>query len=122
MTIDQHTIDDLSPGIKGLVIWLNTNGFHTVDSGDGTNAADGMACAVDVPMVAISINKLWLADEADRLLFMLKRRGVDFTPQVLDCTMSLPELALPSIQASYDPLDGLAVVVLINVTSEDIGL
>lgn len=120
--MDQHIIDGLSPGIKTLVLWLNTNGFQTIDSGDGSNAAAGMGCAIATPMVAILTCNDHMAQEADRLMTMLETRGVDFTAPPQDCADPEHEVTWPSIQASYDPGDGNAVIVLLNVTSEDIGL
>ena len=45
--------DELCPGIKHVVLWLNSLGYKTTDSGDGSHYMDGMDCAVPDPMVVI---------------------------------------------------------------------
>ena len=44
--MDQTTKDELSPGIRDLVIKLDELGYTTTDSGDGSNHEDGMECAL----------------------------------------------------------------------------
>ena len=97
----------LSPGVRHLVLWLNQQGFKTTDSGDGSNHADGMECAVPHPMVAIVCRAERMVDEARRLKVLLEERGLVFKADG------------PDIQASYDPADDSAVIVLMNVLSED---
>jgi len=36
----------ISPGVADLVAELNAAGYRTTDSGDGTNFAEGMECAL----------------------------------------------------------------------------
>jgi hypothetical protein len=123
--LDQDVIDNLSPGIRQLVIWANVNRFRTIDSGDGGNHAAGMGCAPPVPMVAIQTSPEILTYEADRLQLLLERRGVKFGPPAgLDPCSSgdVPDITWPSIQASYDPADKTAIIVVVNVTSASAGL
>ena len=51
--LTQDVIDNLSPGIRGAVLWLRQRGWETTDSGDGTNYKEGMGCAPPCPMVSI---------------------------------------------------------------------
>ena len=119
--MDQETINELSPEIKELVVWLNERGFETTDSGDGSNHAEGMECASEQPMVAIQVDHpLILIQEADRLYQELKAKGVDLIPPESDC--DCVGITWPAVHASYDPVDGMAILVLLNVTSKDVGL
>jgi hypothetical protein len=43
----------LSPGVRNLVLALRERGIMTQDSGDGSNFAEGMSCALPYPHVAI---------------------------------------------------------------------
>jgi len=118
--LKQAVIDGLSPGIKELVLWLNEQGFETTDSGDGTNAAAGMECAVEYPMVVMVVDKPGrLVDEAQRLYKALRGRGIQFDHAKRGYT-SDDTICWPQIQASYDPADGTAVILLSNVTSKDL--
>ena len=47
---------DLSPGVADLVLSLNRAGLITSDSGDGSNHAAGMECALPLPHVFIICN------------------------------------------------------------------
>lgn len=114
---------DLSPGIRDLVVWLNEQGFRTTDSGDGSNHDAGMGCAVDFPMVAILVEPASaLIAESDRLGRLLGERGIDFEPPECDCCDPPDEITWPTIQGTYDPHNGTAIIVLSNVLSEDAGL
>lgn len=90
--------DQLDPGIRQVVRQLNDLGFVTTDSGDGVSKTD-MEGAMDVPNVAIKVDPFYLLGEADRLYRHCAEWGLeDFT-----------------IQASYDPVDGSAVILLLGV-------
>lgn len=114
-----EVVKKLSPDIRDLVVWLNAQGFETTDSGDGSNYAAGMECAVPLRMVAIKVDRPGdLAGIAERLYRLLLDHGVDFTSKESDPDGS----STPQIQASYDPHDGSAVVLLLNVLSEHVTL
>jgi len=114
-TLDKKTIEELSPGVRDLVVMLNNHGFVTCDSGDGSNFKEGMDCASPEPMIAMKVkDQSVLVSEANRLYYMLQSKGVKF-PEKFD------EKA-PGIQASYNPADGHAIIILVNVLSIDVGL
>lgn len=103
------TVAPIAPNIRRVVKMLRSGGFETTDSGDGvTNVAAGMECAVDFPMVAIKPAGA-LEIEATRLLVFLREHGLVIEPQGHDA---------PCIQASFDPVDGSAVILLIGVHDE----
>jgi hypothetical protein len=121
--LPDEVIDGLSPGIRELVIWLNAMGFETSDSGDGSNAAAGMECALEMPMVAIPVPSAKLISESIRLKERLEARGVDFTKAVkVDCDEGTEGVAWPIIQATYDPVDESSLIVLMNMLSTHAGL
>ncbi len=75
---DAVPYDDLDPGIRELVRWLNDNGFETTDSGDGKSkfkVEDPPCCAVSFPNVAIRVDVENLIAETDRLFGLLKDKG-----------------------------------------------
>ena len=94
----------LDPGIVEVVAFLRRHGFRTTDSGDGRSKGDTMDCALDVPNVAMVCEPGTLLAEADRLRATLEAAGVALTTE-----------NAPSIQASYDPVDGSAVVLLLGL-------
>jgi len=83
---------------------MRTAGFHTMDSGDGSNHAAGMECAVPFRMVFVGCRPSELAAEADRLAEWVTSYGLDW-----------PAF---SIQASYNPADGVAGIILGEVAGE----
>lgn len=97
--------DDLDPGIRGVVRFLNLNGFRTTDSGDGVSKAGSGQDFDPVPHVHMVVRPERMLDEAERLLFAL--RTIEVTPDGM------------SIQATYDPADGTAVLSLYGVTGRD---
>lgn len=110
-------IQNLSPGIRDLVVWLNARGFTTVDSGDGTNFEGGMGCAVPFAMIAIKTRPIQLIDDARSLMCLLEDRGVSFKPPANPSEQLIEESCWPTIQATYNPQDRQAIIVLYNVTS-----
>lgn len=66
--LSEETKAGLSPGIANLVRGLKAAGFHTSDSGDGTNYGEGMECALSYRHVFISLAP-WqdLTAEAERV-------------------------------------------------------
>ncbi len=95
--------DQLDPGIRKVVRFLHEHNFDTTDSGDGETKTD-MPCAMEMPNVAIVVaSQFDLIDEADRLLWLLKRH---LSERVLD------EI---HIEASYDPMDGSCILLLLRL-------
>jgi hypothetical protein len=102
--------DDLNPGVKKLVVFLNESGFRTVDSGDGATHTYG--CDRDHAYVVISVPPQDLIAECFRLLVLLSSRGVSVVP--------VNPNGLPCVQATYDPADKSAFLDLMNVTDKDL--
>lgn len=96
----------INPGIVATVQWLQSNGFHTTDSGDGETHAH--ECDQPVPYVHILADPSSMVAEADRLVRLLKERGVEVGPMNEDNTV-------PTVEAAYSPTQGLAHISLWNV-------
>ena len=110
--------DELDVGVRATVWWLRRAGFETVDSGDGiTKATDGdyeEGEFLPYSHVAMLTTPSEIVRDADRLMAALEEAGVNFDP--ID-----PETD-PAIQASYSPVDGHAVLMLMNVDDKLLGL
>lgn len=104
--------ESLNPGIRRLVSWLNYNGFTTTDSGDGvTNVITGMEYALEYPHVVLRVEPTEdLVATAKSLCRMLREHGMTIEP------VSMPHR--PSIQATYDPTDDTAVIVLTGIDDQ----
>ena len=109
--------EELSPGVRNLVIWLNENGHETTDSGDGSNYKEGMEGAMPIPMVIIHTTKEDMIDSVGVLRKDLEELGVKFGKE-----SDLPLEEAPNIEVSYSPIDGETFILLTNVTSEVAGL
>lgn len=95
--------EDMDPGIRQTVRWLNNNGFITTDSGDGkTKYADGEepCCAMPFPNVAIQTKPEALAADCDRLADLLREKGVQVKPMGEE---GPEETGLVNFQGFYDP-------------------
>ena len=95
-------VNDLDPGVKLLVQELNRSGFETCDSGDGVSKK-GQEGALDWPNVAIRTVPARLIETTTALKCWLEEHHVAVAPGM--------------IQASYDPADGIAIVLLFHVDS-----
>jgi len=118
MLLKTAVIEDLCSGVRELVVWLNKRGFDTCDSGDGTQAED-MECAVAFPMIAILSDPDQMMSESIRLRMELEALGLSFGCEE---DWADEEAEWPAIQATYNPVDGVAVITLIGVLSKDVGL
>jgi hypothetical protein len=118
--MDQETIDGLSPGIRELVVWLAGAGFPTVDSGDGSNYEAGMEGAVPYPMVVVLSEPELLVEDARAIKRLLEDRGVSFNAGKHVELYDGEGITWPQIQATYDPHDESAVIVILNVLSKDV--
>lgn len=127
----------LDPGIRRLVRWLHDNGYKTTDSGDGVtkfkrrdelrervldgdyldatsaaaeldDAIDACNCAIEAPNVVIACPKSRLVAVADELQELLASVGIKCPPLSEDG-------GDPNIQASYDPGNGIASILLTYV-------
>ena len=100
----------LSPGIRRMVMLLREAGFNTTDSGDGKSNA-GMDCAFNYPNIHIVCNPSQLVAKADDLNRLLKGLGI----------IVGGDYEGPTIQASYNPIDGKGVVSLFYVDDSFLG-
>lgn len=112
--------DNLDPGIRGTVRLLRSHGFDTVDSGDGVSKmqAPGLEpeerdCVNDFPHVVVRCSPDKLVATADHLAKVIRGVGIRLDPLT-------PDPSAPTVQASYDPADGSAIVVLCGVTDADL--
>lgn len=101
--LTEDELRSLSPEIRDLVVALRDADFNTVDSGDGSNLAQGMSCALPFKMVAIQVEREELCDEADRLAEWFASGN--------------PGWEAYQIQASYTP-GSAAIIILAEVGGE----
>jgi hypothetical protein len=85
------TLEKMSAGIRDTVVWLRSLGFETTDSGDGSNHAAGMDCALPYPMVAVRVESRHLIAESYRLRAVLGEAW--------------------DVQGTFSPVDGVAVLI-----------
>lgn len=101
--------NELDPGVRETVRRLNDWGFETTDSGDGiTKIEAGQSTdeVLDRPHVFIRCKPQELCLMADRLMRELTRAGFCVEP----ChTSSI------WIECTYDPADGVAMIMLFGV-------
>jgi len=103
--------DDLDPGIRRVVRWLNANGFETLDSGDGVSKFGedgkplpdwemppdaGFECVMPHPHVVMAVAVAELGPECDRLRDLLVATGIPVSAIG-------PEDSDIAIQGTYDP-------------------
>lgn len=97
--VDPETPTSFNPGIARTVTWLIEQGFTVMDAGDETHVCD---CGRDYPFVILSIMTHQLLTETDRLVNLLRKKGVRLHP--------LNDEKLPCVQGSYDPGDECALI------------
>lgn len=102
----QIDLSVLDPGIRDVVQWLRSEHFETTDSGDGVTKAQLIAegFALDFPHVVVCTEPSALHGMADKLAWLLERKGVKCKPGM--------------IQASYDPIDRSGIIMLSGVNNE----
>jgi hypothetical protein len=114
--MDEINYDELDPGVRNLVRWLRhpDHCFYTTDSGDGVSKFkdDPDYAALPYPHVVIVVDDhSELCREADRLRQLLWiDHGIEAKPMGPE-----DDFCEPNIQATYDPTDGTAVIILVNV-------
>lgn len=102
--------DDLNPGIRRLVRWLNESlNLKTVDSGDGQT--HDHECDRPEPYVVIMTEPHALLPTALALKDTLEGLGIEVFAQGKGPVY---------IQANFDPVDGYAFIDLNGVTDEDL--
>jgi hypothetical protein len=101
--VNENIIKHLDPGIRNLVVALNKAGFVTTDSGDGVSKPE-CGRMINVPHVVIKA-------EPSRLLL---------TANALHdwCRATKLKVTRGMIQATYDPVDKSAIVMLFGVNDE----
>ena len=104
-------MDNLCPGIRRTVEWLQSEGFKTTDSGDGVSNGD-MGCAMPFPNVFMVCSPASLILETHRLYDLLQEKGIEARAFLLDVE---DDKQPPHIEATYDPSDGIAGIALFNV-------
>lgn len=111
--------DDLDPGIRRLVHFLNNHGFATCDSGDGRSKFgldgkplpewqsddDRIEWVMNIPHVAMSCDPSNMVSECDRLRDVLLAAGIKIWPMN-------PDGDTASIQGSYEPGTGCYIMLI----------
>lgn len=92
-----EVLDEISPKVRPLVIALASCGFHTTDSGDGSNWKAGMKCALPYRHVTVQIAP-WqdIEAEAERVRRCLAWFGYDdeYGVEAVEATDDLPGVIL----------------------------
>jgi hypothetical protein len=104
MNHDDFDPSKLDKGIRRTVLCLREDGFDTCDSGDGSKAA-WMEGALDVPHVFMRIDPAAIVVEAKHLLRTVEALFGD---------------AVYTIEATYSPIDGVAILSLMGVGDKDL--
>lgn len=116
------TFEDLDPGIRHTVRWLQSEGFDTTDSGDGESKLQGddpCLCALPFPHVAISVSPARLHEEADRLWELLIQARINVTATIVDNEQLVPAV---NVEATYFPGSKTAMILLSGVKDSDLPL
>lgn len=95
--------DELDPGIREVVRFLNEAGFTTTDSGDGVSKTDPDGCHLDIANVHLIVSTAEAVAESHKVSDLFEGCGVMFSP-------AHPDAPEPSIQLTYNPHDGVAIV------------
>jgi hypothetical protein len=123
--------DLLDPGVREVVIFLVSRGFHTTDSGDGeSKRAKGWTeegGLVPFPHVYMDVEPGQIDAESDRLVNSLFAAGIEVASQteawaeVIEAHGNKADgegKPRPYIEVTYDPISRRAVMGLFNVTSD----
>jgi len=103
---DDLEVQNLNPGIRRTVVFLNMNGFETCDSGDGKT--HDFECDRSFPYVVVHVAAEKLVEECRRLKELLSANGLEVQEQS-------PEEGSPAIQGTYDPGNDIAFIDLMGV-------
>lgn len=115
-TDDDINYDELDPNIRNTVRWLRSHGFNTTDSGDGksklkTGEFDDNDL-INIPHVAMTADPAVLIMEANRLSDIVEDLNIATTE------VGSEDDNLVQIQASYDPLNEVGLIVIFNIHDE----
>lgn len=103
--------EELDPGIRRLVVWLNSLGFKTTDSGDGVTKPEEHR-SLEGPHVFMTTTPDKMVEEANRLHALILNAIVIGLP----AGHPRPEF---SVEASYSAdTPWLAVLMLLGVNDE----
>lgn len=102
-------VTELKPGIRKLVALLHAHGFVTCDSGDGET--HDFACDRAHGYVACRTAPAAMAYEADRLAELLSSFGL----AVAEPDEKDPPEGVCHVQATYDPVNGIALLDVTHV-------
>lgn len=113
--------DEIDPGIREVVLLLNSMGYHTIDSGDGVSkkGTPMEGCMMPYPNVTISVGLDDIVRTADSLTADLAKFGVRLGPD----EATVLELLGPQkegvqygdgvlIDGHYDPMNRTGIVYL----------
>lgn len=109
-------LDEIDPGIRRTVQWLNERGWKTTDSGDGSSkiGTEAEDCMEVIPNVTIVLdNPSDLVFEAHHLLDALVEHGLDPEATIL---VDGQEMPVWQIEALYLPGPKVAILQLVGVT------
>ena len=95
--ITQEEIDQLDPGVRDLVVYLNSMDFETCDSGDGVSKPE-MGCALPYLNVFVQCDPIFMIEEARRFHAALY-------------TFLGSPVQQGQIDASFDPISGTAFLI-----------
>jgi hypothetical protein len=101
--------NEINPGIRNVVAWLQAQGFNTTDSGDGKTNVGVIEGALDYPHVIMTVVPADLILCADRLVRELGQLGVE---------VEQPGGEGPWVEASYDPVTKVGLIALGNFDDE----
>lgn len=105
LDIDTLDYSELDPNIRETVRLLRRAGFDTTDSSDGATHRY-MSADIDFPYVCVHTSPEDMVNASRKIKPLLESVGVSFSiPQSQDH-------AGPTIEASYSPVDGVAVVMV----------
>ena len=116
--VERPNYEELDPGIRGTVRWLNDRFFETTDSGDGFSKfkdddfPKSRPELIPFPHVIMVVPSIVLIDETDRLAELINSAGL----KVLARGPELTEGEI-NIDATYDPAqpeDGIIMLFGLN--------
>jgi hypothetical protein len=89
--------DELDPGIRDRVRELRARGYETTDSGDGVSKPAEPGEVLPFPHIAVTTTPARLLDDASA---------------IWELQASVPELDGCEVQASFDPRDRSAIILV----------
>lgn len=113
--MENESYEDLDPGIRETVKWLQANNFNTTDSGDGKSKfepGNEMDFALAFPHVAMIVGVNDLIAEADRLVLLLESVGLDLEASV---EVEGQEMPLITVEATYSAIPQVGLLMLTGV-------